>query len=156
MVKNSSFLRRKAVQFFARILRIFSQFCEFGRPKSEAKRKRTLLDFLRSEAKRIRFAFAFFRNKANSQCEFTALVHLRHLMRRLKEETFFQRLRKSSNSAESDLMKTITPTEMKAIHSVEWPGRQQIIEHEVNGRTIRVLLDVAHTPGLADFFLDFN
>jgi hypothetical protein len=74
MVKNSSFLRRKAVQFFARILRIFSQFCEFGRPKSEAKRKRTLLDFLRSEAKRIRFAFAFFRNKANSQCEFTALT----------------------------------------------------------------------------------
>jgi folylpolyglutamate synthase/dihydropteroate synthase len=77
-------------------------------------------------------------------------------MKRLKEETFFQRLRKSSSSAESDLMKTITPTEMKAIYSVEWPGRQQIVEHEVNGRTIRILLDVAHTPGLAGFFLDFN
>ena len=74
MIQNYSFLWRKAVKFFARILRIFSQFCEFGRPKSEAKRKRTLLDFLRSEAKRIRFAFAFFRNKANSQCEFEALV----------------------------------------------------------------------------------
>ena len=41
---NSFF--RSFFEKFARILRIFSQFCEFGRPKSEAKRKRTLLDFL--------------------------------------------------------------------------------------------------------------
>lgn len=53
-------------------------------------------------------------------------------------------------------MKTITPTEMKAIYSAEWPGRQQIVDHEINGRSLRILLDVAHTPGDADFFLDFN
>ena len=45
---------------------------------------------------------------------------------------------------------------MKAINSVQWPGRQQIVEHEVNGRKIRILLDVAHTPGKKIVLLDFD
>ena len=45
-----------------------------SRNNCEAKAKRTLKVFLRSEARRIRFAFAIFRNKANSQCEFGSLV----------------------------------------------------------------------------------
>jgi len=58
----------------ARILRKFSLFCEFGPSKSEAKAKRTLFNFLRSEAKRIRFAFAIFAIKRTSHCECTPLV----------------------------------------------------------------------------------
>ena len=47
----------------ARILRKFSLFGEFVPSKSEAKAKRTLLNFLRSEANSLRFRN--FRNKAN-------------------------------------------------------------------------------------------
>ncbi|CBY12285.1 unnamed protein product [Oikopleura dioica] len=82
----------------------------------------------------------------NNENAASAILAVRHLIKSLKQETFFQRLRKSSSSTESDLMKIITPTEMKAIYSAEWPGRQQIVEHEINGRIIRILLDVAHTP----------
>ena len=52
------------MQFFA-ILRISRNNCE-------AKAKRTLKVFLRSEANSLRF-----RNKANSQCEFEALVRVK-------------------------------------------------------------------------------
>ena len=45
---------------------------------------------------------------------------------------------------------------MKAINSVQWPGRQQIVEHEINGRKIRILLDVAHTPGEKVVLVDFD
>ena len=69
-------------------------------------------------------------------------------MKKLKNETFFQRLRKTSSSTEADLMKAATLTEKKAINSVRWPGRQQVLEHEVKGRKIQILLDAAHTPGL--------
>ena len=68
-------------------------------------------------------------------------------MKKLKEDSFFERLRKTSSSSETDLMKIATETEKKAIHSVNWPGRQQILEHEVNGRKIKIILDAAHTPG---------
>ena len=53
---------------FAKILRIFSQFCEFGRPKCEAKAKRTTKSFLRSEANSLRF-----RNFSQS-CEFAMRI----------------------------------------------------------------------------------
>ena len=68
-------------------------------------------------------------------------------MKKLKEDSFFERLRKISTSSESDLMKTATETEKKAILSVNWPGMQQILEHEVKGRKIKIILDAAHTPG---------
>ena len=77
-------------------------------------------------------------------------------MKKLKGGVF-ERLRKFSSSSESDLMKVVTPREKEAIQSIRWPGRQQILEHEVKGRKIRILLDAAHTPGLVlhDFIKDF-
>jgi len=77
MVKNSSFLRKKSstifcedsANFFA-ILRIWT-----SKKRSEAKANPPRFSAKRSEA--VRFAFAFFRNKANSQCEFTALVEIK-------------------------------------------------------------------------------
>ena len=63
-------------KIIARILRKLSLHCEFGPSKCEAKAKRTLFFFLRSEAKRIRnfaFAFAIMRN---SHCECTPLFEL--------------------------------------------------------------------------------
>ncbi|CAG5076555.1 Oidioi.mRNA.OKI2018_I69.PAR.g8489.t1.cds [Oikopleura dioica] len=75
----------------------------------------------------------------------SAVLAVRHLMKKLKGGVF-ERLRKFSSSSESDLMKVVTPREKEAIQSIRWPGRQQILEHEVKGRKIRILLDAAHTP----------
>ena len=50
------FLWRKAEKFFARILRIFSQFCEFGRLKSEANRNEAKANTSRFSSKRSEFA----------------------------------------------------------------------------------------------------
>ncbi|CAG5078069.1 Oidioi.mRNA.OKI2018_I69.PAR.g8890.t1.cds [Oikopleura dioica] len=76
----------------------------------------------------------------------SAILAVRNLMRKMKHDTFFERLRKTSCSTEANLMKAATSTEKKAINSVRWPGRQQILEHKVKGRKIKILLDAAHTP----------